>query len=80
VPLLKPPTPKPEKVQLQVRVEKPFLELVELYAEFIGASREYVVTESVNRLLRRDRDFQGWLRKRNHRGGEKPAQARATTA
>ena len=49
MPLLKPPTPKPERVSLQVRVEKSFFELVELYAEFIGASREYVVTESVNR-------------------------------
>jgi len=79
VPLLKPPTPKPERVNLQVRVEKSFLELVELYAEFIGATREYVVTESVNRLLKRDHDFQGWLRKRNHSGGDKPVQAHATT-
>ncbi len=58
MPLLKPPTPKPERVNVQVRVEKSFLELVELYAEFIGATREYVVTESVNRLLKRDHDFQ----------------------
>ncbi len=80
MPLIKPPTPKPERVNLQVRVEKPFLELVELYAEFIGASREYVVTESVNRLLKRDHDFQTWLRQQNHSAGEKPAQPRATTA
>ena len=80
MPLLKPPTPKPERVNLQVRVEKSFFELVELYAEFIGASREYVVTESVNRLLKRDHDFQTWLRQQNHSAGEKPAQARATTA
>ncbi len=80
MPLLKPPTPKPERVNLHVRVEKSFLELVELYAEFIGASREYVVTESVNRLLKRDHDFQGWLRQQNHSRGEKPAQPRATTA
>ncbi len=46
MPLIKPPTPKPERVNLQVRVEKSFLELVEPHAEFIGASREYVVTES----------------------------------
>ncbi len=48
--LLKPPTPKPETLHLQVRVEKSFLELVELYAKFIRVSREYIVTESVNRL------------------------------
>ncbi len=52
MPLIKPPTPKPERVNLQVRVEKSFLELDERYAEFIGASREYVVTESANRLGR----------------------------
>jgi len=80
MPLLKPPTPKAERVNLHVRVEKSFLELVELYAEFIGASREYVVTESVNRLLKRDHDFQDWLRQQNHSRGEKPAQPRATTA
>jgi hypothetical protein len=80
VPLIKPPTPKPERVNLQVRVERSFLELVERYAEFIGASREYVVTESVNRLLKRDRDFQTWLKQHKHSAGENPPQARATTA
>ena len=57
-----------ERVNLQVRVDKSF---VELYAEFIGASREYVVTESVNRLLKREHDFQSWLRQQNHSTGEK---------
>ncbi len=65
MPLLKPPTPKPERVDLQVRIEKSFLELVEPHAEFIGASREYVVKESVNRLLKRDHEFQSWLRQPN---------------
>ncbi len=80
MPLLKPPTPKPQRVNLQVRVEKSFLELIELYAEFIGATREYVVAESVNRLLKRDHDFQSWLKQQNHSAGAKPAPARATTA
>jgi hypothetical protein len=53
--------PKPERVNLQIRVQKSFLELVELHAEFIGASHEYAVMESVNRLLKRDHDFQRWL-------------------
>jgi len=33
MPLLKPPAPKPERVNLQVRIEKSFLERVELYAD-----------------------------------------------
>ena len=38
--LLKPLSPKAERVTLQLRVQNAFLELVELYADFIAADKE----------------------------------------
>ncbi len=69
MPLLKPPSPKGDRVTLQLRVQKPFLELVELYAEFIAADKEYVITQPVNRLLKRDQEFERWLSQQNHSAG-----------
>ncbi len=79
MPLLKPPSPKADRVTLQLRVQKPFLEQVELYAEFIGADKEYVITQPVSRLLKRDQEFQRWLQQRNHSGGNKTGEATTVT-
>jgi hypothetical protein len=38
------------------------IELVRLYAEFIGSPQEYVVNEALVLTFRRDREFQAWLK------------------
>lgn len=61
MPILKPP-PKPLKNEtLQVRIEKAIKSNVHRYAEFIGSSESYVVSEALKLLFRKDDEFKEWL-------------------
>jgi len=48
-----------------VKLDKPVVEQLKLYAEFIDSTQEHVVNESLAMTFRRDKEFQDWAEKRN---------------
>ena len=44
------------------KLERTTVELVRLYAEFIGSPQEHVVNESLLYLFRKDKEFTEWLK------------------
>jgi hypothetical protein len=59
--ILKAP-PKPQKNEtLQLRVEEGVGIRLQKYAEFIGSSESYVVSEALKLLFRKDDEFKNWL-------------------
>jgi hypothetical protein len=61
LPLLKAPSKQPKTTTLQVRLEEEVRHNLDRYAEFIGASASYVVSEALKLLFRRDDEFKRWL-------------------
>jgi hypothetical protein len=61
LPLLKAPSKQPKTTTLQLRLEEEVRHNLDRYAEFIGASASYVVSEALKLLFKRDDDFKHWL-------------------
>ena len=59
--ILKSPAKPPKNETLQIRIEEGIKSKLTKYAEFIGSSESYVVSESLKLLFRRDDDFRAWL-------------------
>jgi hypothetical protein len=59
--ILKSPAKPPKNETLQIRIEEGTKSKLSKYAEFIGSSESYVVSESLKLLFRRDDDFRNWL-------------------
>ena len=59
--ILKSPAKPPKNETLQIRIEEGIKSKLSRYAEFIGSSESYVVSESLKLLFRRDDDFRIWL-------------------
>jgi hypothetical protein len=57
----KPPVP-PEVVTLEVRIEQPLIEMLDRYADFIGSTRDHIVTSAVRLVFKKDYEFKRWLR------------------
>jgi hypothetical protein len=61
VAILKSPPRPPKNETLQIRVEEQIKAKLHKYAEFIGSSESYVVSEALKLLFRKDDDFKTWL-------------------
>src|SRR2546427_1095102 len=51
-----------ERETASYKLERATVELVRLYAEFIGSPQEHVVNEALLYIFRKDKDFNEWLR------------------
>lgn len=61
MPILKAPLTQPKNETIQLRVPQDFKFRLTRYAEFIHASTSYVVIEMLERLFRKDVEFQEYL-------------------
>lgn len=61
MPILKAPPVQPKNETLQLRVSQDLKSRLMCYAEFIHASASYVVSEALERLFRKDAEFQDYL-------------------
>jgi len=61
MPVLKAPPPQPRNETLQLRVPQDIKFRLARYAEFIHASPSFIVVELLERLFRKDADFQAYL-------------------
>ena len=58
--------PKHEKKVVSARLDEEAHTMLQRYAAFLGgATHEYIISESLKRLFRRDKEFNQWLEK-NH--------------
>jgi predicted transcriptional regulator len=68
--ILKAPAKPPKNETLQIRIEEGVRSKLQRYAEFIGSSETYVVSEALKLLFKRDEEFKTWLDQRGHSGEE----------
>jgi hypothetical protein len=61
MPILKAPAAEPKNETLQLRVSQDLKFRLMRYAEFIHANASYVVTAALERLFRKDAEFQEFL-------------------
>ncbi|HEV2388841.1 MAG TPA: hypothetical protein VGS20_16480 [Candidatus Acidoferrales bacterium] len=61
MPILKAPPIQPKNETLQLRVSQDLKFRLTRYAEFIHAAASYVVSEALERLFRKDAEFQDYL-------------------
>jgi predicted transcriptional regulator len=61
VPMLKAPPKQIKTDSLQLRVSVEFKFKLQRYAQFLEATPSYVVTEALNRIFAKDREFKAWL-------------------
>ena len=59
--ILKAPPTQPKNETLQLRVSQELKSRLTRYAEFIHATASYVVSEALERLFRKDAEFQEYL-------------------
>lgn len=77
MPILKAPPIQPKNETLQLRVSQDLKFRLLCYADFLHASASYVVGEALERLFRKDAEFQEYLATHkppqagDHRGKEK---------
>ena len=62
-----------ERETASYKLDRITIELIRLYAEFIGSPQEHVVNESLLYLFHKDKEFADWLRTN---GKEIPVQPR----
>ncbi len=60
MPLIPAPPAAPEKDALPLRLERELHAQLRDYAEFLGSSKEYIVTAALRRVFRHDKDFLAW--------------------
>src|SRR6476469_1772542 len=65
VPLIPAPPAAPDKETLALRVDRELHEQLRAYAEFLGSTKEYIVTSALRRVFRYDKDFIAWQQARN---------------
>jgi predicted transcriptional regulator len=76
--ILKAPPTQPTNETLQLRVSQDLKFRLTRYAEFIHATASYVVSEALERLFRKDAEFQKYLatytppESENHNEADKP--------
>jgi hypothetical protein len=49
---------------ISLRLRRPLHERLKLYAEFIQSPKDYVVSQALTRLFRKDKEFAIWLESR----------------
>lgn len=71
--IIKKPEVPPEIDILEIPVERPLIQMLDRYAEFIGSDRKHVVVSAVRVVFKRDYEFKRWLRQRD--GTQKPTKS-----
>lgn len=61
--LIPAPPPTPDRDTISVRLDRELHESLRLYAEFLHASKDYVVQAALRRVCDRDKDFLEWRRR-----------------
>ena len=61
MPVLKAPPRQPKNETIQLRLSEDVKFRLARYAEFIHASTSYIVTEMLERLFKKDNEFQAYL-------------------
>jgi predicted transcriptional regulator len=69
--IIKAPPKQPKAVTIQARVEESMKAQLDRYAEFIGSSTSYVITEALKLLFKRDDEFKTWLGQHTNVGDHK---------
>ena len=59
--VLKAPPKQPKTTVVQLRLDDEVKLKLARYAEFLDCSPSYVVTEAMNLVYRKDKEFQSWL-------------------
>ncbi|MHB8486149.1 MAG: hypothetical protein ACYDCM_10535 [Candidatus Acidiferrales bacterium] len=76
--ILKPPPKQPKNESLQLRVSMEFKFELQRYAQFLEATPSYVVTEALNRIFDKDREFKTWLEQHPLSTGEAQIEVNST--
>ena len=76
--ILKPPPKQPKNESLQLRVSMEFKFELQRYAQFLEATPSYVVTEALNRIFDKDREFKTWLEQYTEITGEAQIEVNST--
>ena len=63
--IIKKPEVPPEIDILEIPVERPLIQMLDRYAEFIGSDRNHVVVSAIRVVFKRDYEFKRWLRQRD---------------
>ncbi len=74
MPLIPAPPAAPDRDPVPLRLERELHTQLRDYAEFLGSTKEYIVSEALRRVFRHDKDFLAWQRAREH-----PAKSTTTT-
>ena len=76
--ILKPPPKQPKNESMQLRVSTEFKFKLQRYAQFLEATPSYVVTEALNRIFDKDREFKTWLEQHPLSTGEAQIEVNST--
>lgn len=68
--IIKAPPKQLKSVAIQARVEEAIKDQLDRYAEFIGSTPSYVITEALKDLFRRDKEFKSWQHQHAGDAGE----------
>ena len=64
---------------MQLRVSTEFKFKLQHYAQFLEATPSYVVTEALNRIFDKDRDFKTWLEQHPEISSDAQIEVNSTT-
>ena len=78
MPMLKAPPRQIKTESLQLRVSVDFKSKLQRYAQFLQATPSYVVTEALNRIFAKDREFKAWLEQQSDSISVMPAENHST--
>ncbi len=78
MPILKAPPKQSKNESLQLRVSTEFKFELQRYAQFLEATPSYVVTEALNRIFDKDREFKTWLEQHPLSTGEAQIEVNST--
>ncbi len=84
MPLIPAPPAAPNKDTLPLRIDQELHTQLREYAEFLGSTKEYIVSAALRRVFRHDKDFLAWQQARRasapgHSVAGKSAAAKDTT-
>ena len=72
--IIKKPEVPPEIDILEIPVERPLIQMLDRYAEFIGSDRNHVIVSAVRVVFKRDYEFKRWVRHKD--GSQKTPKTR----
>ncbi|MGI0085641.1 MAG: hypothetical protein ACREBQ_11220 [Nitrososphaerales archaeon] len=76
--ILKAPPLQPKNETIQLRVSQDLKYRLTRYAEFIHATTSYVMSEALNRIFEKDRDFKAWLEEHSNAAGDSQTEVDST--